>query len=198
MGKTEKEKEGWRKGRRKKKKERKPEGVEGSFYGEKEETEKLENRRKRNELRRWRKRSPRKDTRERKEQGAEEQEETARGFPKLQTLPRELRGTPGSPASLPGPGAPPPTSQNPIPAAPRLSSHPSGNPRHPVSFSCPHSHPQPFLLPLALLPRPPQAPCLLPSFRQHHQPTSSPPSHYSGPHTLSKGKKNNRRHRHQP
>lgn len=90
-----------------------------------------------------------------------------RGFPKLHTLPRELRGAPGSPASLPGPGAPPPTSrarnattsQNPIPAAPHLSSHPSGSPRHPVS--CPHSHPQPFLLPPALLPRPPTRPACL-------------------------------------
>lgn len=47
MGKTEKEREGVekRKAREKKRKKRKPEGVEGSFYGEKEETEKLENRR---------------------------------------------------------------------------------------------------------------------------------------------------------
>lgn len=100
-----------------------------------------------------------------------------RGFPKLQTLPRELRGAPGSPASLPGPGAPPPTSrarnattsQNPIPAAPHLSSHPSGSPRHPVS--CPHSHPQPFLLPPALLPLPPPPRALLACELQ----TASPP-----------------------
>lgn len=153
-----------------KKKKRKPEGVGGSFYGEKEETEKLENRRKRNQQRRWRKRSPRKDTRGRKEQGAEEQEETAKGLPKLQTLPRELRGAPGSPASLPGPGASPPTSQNPIPAAPHLSSHPSRNPRHPVSFSRPHSHPNPSCFPVPSYLAPPSPRALLAS----ELPTASP------------------------
>lgn len=152
-----------------KKKKRKPEGVGGSFYGEKEETEKLENRRKRNQQRRWRKRSPRKDTRGRKEQGAEEQE-TAKGLPKLQTLPRELRGAPGSPASLPGPGASPPTSQNPIPAAPHLSSHPSRNPRHPVSFSRPHSHPNPSCFPVPSYLAPPSPRALLAS----ELPTASP------------------------
>lgn len=132
----------------KKKKERKPEWVGDSFYGEKiqrdwktgeRETSKGDGE----------KGAPGRTQEEKKSREQRSRRRQPRGFPKLQTLPRELRGAPGSPASLPGPGAPPPTSrarnattsQNPIPAVPHLSSHPSGSPRHPIS--CPHSHPSP-------------------------------------------------------
>lgn len=58
--------------------------------------------RKRNRQRGVEKKEPSKDRRGRKEKGAKGQEEAAEGFPKLRTLPRELRGAPWLPNITPG------------------------------------------------------------------------------------------------
>lgn len=151
------------------------------------------------------KKKPRKDTRGRKEKGAKRQEEAAEGVPQVTVFAQRAEGRTLAPQhhsqalELPCPPllSRAAASPSPIPAAPSPSFHPSGSPRHPVSFSSPSFPPSiPFLIPPCPLTSPPHAPCLLPSFRQHHQPISSPSSHYTGPHTPTKGEKKKKKRQH--
>lgn len=103
-----------------------------------------------------------------------------KGFPKSQTLPRELRGALRLPNITLGPLAPLSTFSSHQRRHRLSASHPGCFyfpfppfllAKAPLSFlSRPHSHPQPFLVPRALT-SPPHAPCFLRSFRQHHQPS---------------------------
>lgn len=129
----------------------------------------------------------------RKEKGEKRQEEAAKGVPQVTDFAQRTEGRTLAPQHRSGAlelCCPPLRPEMPLPlGAPIPASTLLAVRGAPFLSLAPHSHPQPLLIARALLPLPPHAPCLLPSFRQHHQPISSPSSHYTGPHTPRKGRK---------